>query len=611
MESVNSAPIGKRLAPDAGYADYLAAANALKNDPAFAELKPLKVAILRNFTVDPLLPVLTCEIASTGQKPEFYVGNYDTIAGDVLNPDSQLFAFDPDFIILANWFDNLSPAIAQRFLTLSGKEVAEITRQILAEFENYLQILAERTNATVLINNFPLPQFTTLGILDGQSGRNHTNTILLLNLELMEIVSRFSNAYLVDFMAISARIGGANVFDERYWHIAKAPVSRHALVPFGQEYGKFFRALSGKTRKCLVLDCDNTLWGGIVGEDGAKNIRIGTTFPGSCFRDFQQEILNLQQRGIILTICSKNNEKDVLDVLHNHPEMRIREEHLATWQINWDDKVTNIRRIATDLNIGLDSLVFIDDSPYECELVRSQLPEVAVLQVPKEPSQMRNVLSAAAFFDSLNFSGEDKQRTRMYRDQAQHNRMRTSANSLDDYLENLEMVADIGQADGLSIPRIAQLTQKTNQFNLTTKRYAEGDIRRFAESADSEVLFLRLRDRISDLGIIGAAIVTYNNLTAEIDTFLLSCRAIGRGAERALLAHIVENAWQKGAIRVRGKYIATAKNSQVANFYPENRFTAIESANSETIWELMPVDQQPKSAFIKINKITQEREHAI
>jgi FkbH-like protein len=297
-------------------------------------------------------------------------------------------------------------------------------------------------------------------------------------------------------------------------------------------------------------------------------------------------VLNLHDRGVILALCSKNNEADVMEILRSHPEMLLREDHLAAWQINWDDKATNLARIAETLNIGLDSLVFVDDSPFECELVRARLPEVAVVELSSDPSSFPARLSEGAYFDTLTLSAEDRVRNRMYRDEGLRKQLLQTASSLAEYLERLEMVAEIGLADCLAIARVAQLTQKTNQFNLTTLRYSEGEIRALVESADADVFTLKLRDRVADLGLIGVAIVRYRGTEAVIDTFLISCRAIGRGAEEALLAHVVNTARARGCAIVTGRYTVSPRNGQVAEFYGKQGFCLASQDRSSSEWKL-------------------------
>jgi FkbH-like protein len=557
--------------------------------------------------VDPLIPVIKGEVALAGFYPAIYLGHHDAVARDALDPGSELYAFQPDFIILANWLETLAPALVTCLLSLSSGQVNEEVNRVLTTIGEMVASLRQHTKAPILVNNFPLPAYTTLGILDAQSESYQTHTILRMNLELLRRLRQWPDVYLVDYMGLMARIGSAQGLDDRYWQIGQAPIGHRAVVSLGQEYGKFFRALQGKMRKCLVLDCDNILWGGVVGEEGLSGIQLGTTYPGSCYRAFQQEILNLHDRGVILALCSKNNEADVLEVFRDHPDMVLRETHFATRQVNWGDKVTNLTRVAKDLNIGLDSLVFVDDSQFECDLVREQLPQVAVLQLSGDLSTFRAKLSAGAYFDTLIFSAEDRERNRMYRDDAQRKQLFESGSSLSEYLAKLEMVACIGIPDELTIPRVSQLTQKTNQFNLTTRRYGEAEIRAFLQNPEAAVFYLKLSDRTGNLGIVGVAIIKYSERVAEIDTLLLSCRVIGRGAEDALLAHILTSARARGCTSVRGRYLLSKKNVQVADFYRQRGFRLAAESAVRSEWEIS-LDQEPYRApdWIKVNLTYQE-----
>lgn len=581
-----------RLEKEFTYSAYVSVSNALDRvKPEENNMIVLRVAILRNFTVDPVIPVIKGEMALAGFHPLIYLGDYDTIARDVLDDSSSLYEFKPDIVIIAQWLEALAPSLITKFRSFSSTQVNDETERVLSTMSEITEALRQNSNAPILVNNFQLPSYLTLGILDAQSQNYQTQTILKLNIELFNRLCRIPNVYLVDYMSLMARLGSEQGVDERCWQIGRAPIGRNALLPFGQEYGKFIRALHGKIRKCLVMDCDNILWGGVVGEGGPDGIQLGTSYPGSCYRTLQQEILNLHDRGVILALCSKNNESDVLEVLRSHPEMILREENFSTWQINWDDKATNITRIAQELNIGLDSVVFVDDSQFECDFVRELLPQVAVLQLSSEPSTFRAKLNAKSYFDTLVLSPEDRDRNKMYRDQSKRKQLYKTSGSVEEYLAKMDMAAEIGLSDTASITRIAQLTQKTNQFNLTTRRYTDGDIRAFIESAEADVFYIKLSDRISEMGLIGAAIIKYKGGKAEIDTFLVSCRAIGRGVEDALLAYVINFVKNKGCSHVLGHYLVTKKNGQVADFYGRRGFQLVVKSYAGSDWELLLEDR--------------------
>ena len=585
LPSIAGAPAGRELR---AYADYTAVANELAAlTPEQSQLPPLRVAVLRNFTVEPLIPVLAGEIAAAGFHPLLYVGEFDAVQADALNPASALYAFGPDFVVLAQWLETLSPALTTRFLSTAPGEIENEAARVRRHLREIVGALNANLRAPVLLNNFPLPAEPTLGILDSQSADHHTGTVQRLNADVLADMREMEAVSIVDFMRLFAVHGSTNCVDERYWQIARAPLAQKALLPIGAEYGKFFRALRGKAKKCLVVDCDNTLWGGIVGEDGLAGIKLGPTYPGSCFVALQQEILNLHERGVILAICSKNNEADVLEVLREHPDMLLKEAHFAARQINWDDKVTNLRRIAAELNIGTDSLVLLDDSEFETDFVRRSLPEVAVIALPpKAYATYRSELTAPGWFDSLSFTAEDRRKNAMYGENRQRKALESASSSLEEYLAGLAIEVEIAVPSEIDVPRVAQLTQKTNQFNLTTRRYTEADVRAFMASDRADVFALKVRDRISDSGLVGVAILTYEDRTATVDSFLLSCRVIGRGVEDALLSFAVRHALDAaGCDRVAGAYVPTAKNAMVEDFYARRGFAERTRTPGATTWE--------------------------
>jgi FkbH-like protein len=382
-------------------------------------------------------------------------------------------------------------------------------------------------------------------------------------------------------------VGAKRFYDPRYWHIAKAPYAREALQEIANEAFKYIRPLRGKNKKCLILDCDNILWGGIIGEDGLAGITLGKTHPGSAYYEFQQEIVNLYHRGIILALCSKNNEADVWEVFDQHPDMVLRREHIATAQINWYNKAQNLRQVAEDLNIGLDSIVFMDDSAFEVNLIRQMLPEVEAIHLPEDRVvEYRDILASGGWFDTLTLSEEDRQRGAMYQAEAVRKRLLAESTDLESYYRSLDMVLEIRLANEFSIPRIAQLTQKTNQFNLMTRRYSDADITRLSGSETADVISLRLQDRFGDAGIVGVCILKYEDKTALIDNFLFSCRALGRGVEDAFLVQSLKRAKLRGSQVAIGEYRATAKNDQVKEFYPTQGFRPLAAEDSIQRYEV-------------------------
>ena len=556
-----------RVQAEGAYAAYLAASNAISASRGLTANAPMKIGVLRNFTIEPLMQVVEVELALDGIDAHICPGNFDSIATDALDSDGALARFNPDVIIMALWLEGISPQIVNRFPSLTTAQVNAETARVIDSVTQFLAGIRTFSKVPVLLNNYPLPERPALGILDAQREDAQTETYLLLNRNLRRVAREMGDVFIVDYLSRIASVGSVAGFDEKSWRLRRSPLGRPALISIGQEYAAFLRAIRGKVRKCVVVDCDNTLWGGIVGEDGREALQMRDGHPGSAYRRFQQELLNLYDRGTLLALCSKNNESDVLDVLRSHPDMLLKETHIAAHRINWDDKVSNLRAIAEELNISTDALVFVDDSPFECALVREQLPEVAVIELKTPNGDLVSTLARRGYFDSLVLSNDDKLRTAHFRAETERRKLLSSAPTVEEFLRSLEMVAEVGLATKDSIPRVAQLTQKTNQFNLTTHRYTEEDIRRFVADAGSDVLHIRLRDNVADLGIVAAAVLRTSGTTAEIDTFLISCRALGRGVELVMLQELRRRATEQGCNMIRGIYIPTAKNQQVADFY--------------------------------------------
>jgi len=582
--------------------DYLNLTRLAKENPSTLQLPILKIAILRNFTVEPLLPVLEAEILLAGFLPKFWVGDFDTISQDIFEGNANLNSFSPDFIFIFNWLETLSPILSSQFLSQSKENITEEILRIRQWYRDIETYTRKKYTSPIFINNFPLPHEATLGILDSQETQYQFHTTYLLNESILLDSKEVDDIFIIDIAKIFCADGYINCFDARHWQMARAPFSHISIIRISYEFCKFVRALRGQTKKCLVLDCDNTLWGGIVGEDGVNGIKLGTTFPGSSYKSLQEEILNLRERGVILALCSKNNEEDVFEVLNTHAEMLIKQNHLAAWQVNWDDKATNIKRIAEELNIGLDSIVFIDDSEFEINLIREQLPEVSVIHLNGNTSDYRSLLSSFGYFDSLTFTSEDRRKNDMYKEAKAREQLKLSNITMEDYLINLGIEAQVGIASYLDISRCSQLSQKTNQFNLTTIRYSEGQIKELIDSFGADVYVLRIKDRIADLGLVAMAVVKYEGAVAIIESFLMSCRAIGRGAETVLLSYIAETVIHTKNLKfMHASYLYTPKNETlVSDFYKKHNFEFVSQSGKNTNWSFdLEANELKKPTWIK------------
>jgi FkbH-like protein len=523
----------------------------------------LKTAFVSSFTVQPLVDFVTVQAAACSIGLETYLAPYGQISQELLNPQSGLYAFAPDLTILITESD-----------TLAG-DPHEAADQLIALARAFEQTAA----GTLVVCTFTAPPDWPLQILK----TDRQTRLCEANSRLRQALGENPRVQLCDVDGLAAYYGYANALSPQMQAMARIPFDEGFLVLLARKLTAHLKLQAGLLRKCLVLDCDNTLWGGIIGEDGPSGIALGPDTPGREFVTFQKAVLELVEQGVILAVNSKNNEADVLQVLRDHPHAVLREQHFAAMCINWDPKPENMKQLAGRLNIGLDSMVFADDNPAERELMRQMLPEVATLDLPANPALYAKALRETNFFARASLTAEDKQRGAMYAAQRQRSQLAQAAPSLAEYLQSLDMVCSIRPAAESDIPRAAQLTQRTNQFNLTTRRYTEADIRRMLDDPCWKVYVLGLTDKFGDNGTVGLALVETKAPSASdtkavsenvwrIDTFLMSCRVIGRQAEDALLDRICTDAINAGAKQLEAEYIPTQKNALVADFWKKMNF---------------------------------------
>jgi len=540
----------------------------------------LNIKILRNVMLEPIEKYYKYFANLNSFNARIQFGGYDQMLQDI-NSEKSILNGDIDCVIVFYQLDTASNLLSSRVISLSNTDRTNEIKRIQIFVSNIISGIRQKTNALILWHGFELPVYTAKGIMDDQVGNNMHSVVSKLNSFIKDELASYSSAYYVDMNRCLARLGYEKFYDLRYWQIGKAPYSRYAYQEIAQENMKYVRALNGKNKKCLVLDCDNTLWQGVVGEDGLEGIVVSKDYPGSIYYDFQKEVLNLYDKGVFITVCSKNNEADVMNVFKNHPDMLLREEHISVFQINWNDKASNIVRISELLNIGLDSILFIDDSEFEINLVKNQLPEVETLFFNGDAKlKIKELLFGIGYFDSLTLSNEDKKRSEMYQAEIKRERYKTKSIDTSTYLKSLEMEITISIVSKLQIARVSQLTQRTNQFNLTTKRYTEADIRNFIKSGDF-VFYLSLKDKFGDYGITGVCIVTFEEGTATIDSIMLSCRILGRNVENIFLLKILDYLKKIGHNKIKAQYRKTAKNKQVNDFYSQFSFKLVSNIGKE------------------------------
>jgi FkbH-like protein len=573
LELLGPTPTMARMISTAAKLDRLPDGNAVR------------FAIVRNVTLEPGLPAaIKVRCAQRGMKADVVLGEFGAAQQAVFDPAGFLYSTPSDVVVLALQLRTLTPRLLLDFSALSAAEIDELAGSALTMVLTLAAAVRERSSALILVHNFELPLEPAFGILDGRLERGQLAVIRQLNLELARQAATFNSCYIVDVEHLCGILGYDESIDDRYWHIGRAPYKFRLIERLAGEYVKFAAAVKGKTKKCLVLDCDNTLWGGVIGEDGLNGIALGETHPGSAFVEFHSAILNLYHRGVLIAINSKNNAADALAVFEGHPSSLLRTTHFAATRINWEDKAANLSQIAAELNIGLDSMVFVDDNPFECQRVREVLPEVAVIELPKDPTTYARLLATSGYFDTLTISEEDRRRSEMYRVEARRSELRAALGSMDEYLASLNMVLTISLATPFVVPRIAQLTQKTNQFNLTTRRYSEGEIERMLADEKWRVYYAELSDKFDKAGVILVALVHLQTEVASIDSFLMSCRVIGRGVEQAVIAEILKDVCVLGRRLVLGEYAPTEKNGLVKDFYAASGFTG-RPGSENTLWE--------------------------
>ncbi len=398
--------------------------------------------------------------------------------------------------------------------------------------------------------------------------------IMDFNNQLKEQTFKIDSVIIFDFFRFIIKHGEKNVFNFQNYLFGDIKIALDYIPHLANELIQFVISTLGISKKCIVLDLDNTLWGGIVGEDGFDGINLGLQPPGNAYVEFQKTLKALTHRGIILAVNSKNNFDDAIQVIRDHPNMILRENDFACLRINWNDKATNMKEIAEELNIGTDSLVFLDDDPVNRALIQEIFPEIFTPKLPKDPSRYSELLQSFIEFSTFQITDEDTKRGQMYLEQRNRTESKHSSHNLDEFLKNMNLQIFIKKSNSFSIPRISQLTLKTNQFNLTTKRYQENDILKFSNNENMLVGCVQIKDKFGDNGITGVFIVYKNTQEWLLDTFLLSCRVMGREVEKGILNYIINEARKNNISKIKAKYVPTNKNKPIENFLPDNGFVS-------------------------------------
>jgi FkbH-like protein len=517
-----------------------------------------------------------------GLRLDVVEGQYNSAVQEATDPVSCMHLAGLDFVLVAS---DLRLLGLDRAATSPGDADAKV-----AEAFGRLRLIADglrrSVKSSILVQTVVPPLEALFGSFDRLHPGSPFAMVAALNRRIADWASEGA-VVVVDIARLAADVGLETWHAPHHWHASKLPFDPMLVPLYADVVARTVAAVLGKARKCLVLDLDNTLWGGVIGDDGLAGIKLGQgSASGEAFVAVQQMALELRSRGIVLAVCSKNEEDAARQPFRDHPDMVLREDHIAVFQANWTDKAANLRAIAETLNIGVDALVFLDDNPAERLQVRDALPMVAVPELPNDPSLYPRMLAAGGYFEAVAFSDEDRERASYYQANAQRAQALSSSGDLDAYLASLEMVCSIGRVDALTRPRVAQLINKSNQFNLTTRRYSESQVEAIERNPARHAIQIRLVDRFGDNGIISVIIADKANDTWTIDTWLMSCRVLGRRVPEAALNHLVAAAKAEGARWIIGRYIPSPKNRMVANHYESLGFIEIQAGSAETLWRL-------------------------
>ncbi|WP_433974170.1 HAD-IIIC family phosphatase [Tunturiibacter lichenicola] len=561
----------------------------------------LKTYIVRSVTVEPIVPYITTEAVLSNYMLDLHVGGYGSYVDELLNPQSALAAYNPDLVCILLDLEDIGGRLPDLCADGIGERVDAEIDESVARVAQLLKNFRSGNSARILFQGFVVPDETSLGDV-GEANLPHSlsSAARQLNQRLAALCRTISDCVFFDLDHLAARTGRANWCDVRMFLASRLPVASSSFGTYAHGLVRSFSALFRAPRKVLCTDLDNTLWGGVLGEEGPEGIATGSTFPGNCYLEYQRYLKQLSSRGILLAIVSKNNDSDVREAFQTRAaDLELSLDNFVATKISWNEKATSIRELAEELSLGLDSFVFVDDNPVECEAIRQQLPEVAVLTAPvEEPWKLVGLLSAQPFFDAAVVTDDDVNRLNEYKAQVQRAELASSTGDRNEFLASLDIVCTFLNALDAPLARSVQLLAKTNQFNLTTRRHSASEVEEYASGPGGQAVAIRVRDRFGDAGVVGLALARTEGDSCTIDSLLLSCRVIGRGIETALLAHIGENAIRSGAKRLVGEFIATKKNAPCADFYPSHGFAEDESqafSPESVFYQLDLTTSAPKS----------------
>ena len=560
-----------------------------------ADLPAIKVALTGDTATQFLATAIRGTGAERGYQIDLFEAEYNQVERQFLDPSSELYQTDADFIVLFQSTHKLG----EKHSLLSPSQQESLAEERLAFVASVCEnpMLASKK---IICLNYPEIEDTVFGSYATKVTSSFTYQVRKLNMGLMDLSQRYANLFICDIAGLQNKLGRDMMFAPNVYVSTEMVLSIDALPYVASRVMDIICAIKGQFKKCLILDLDNTVWGGVIGDDGLEGIQLGHGLGiGKAFTEFQMWVKKLKQRGVIICVASKNNEETAKEPFEKHPDMVLKLEDIAVFQANWETKVDNIRTIQRILNIGFDSMVFLDDNPFERNIVRENIPGITVPELPQDPGEYLEYLYSLNLFETASYSQADKDRTKQYQVEAQRVSLQKSFSNEADFLKSLDMTSVVSGFNKFNTPRVAQLSQRSNQFNLRTVRYTEADIEALGQDPDVIDLSFTLEDKFGDNGLIAVIIMKkQDEETLFIDTWFMSCRVLKRGMEDFTLNTIVEAAREKGYKRIIGEYLPTPKNKMVENHYPSLGFQKLEG--TPTAQYVLDVEQyQPRENYIK------------
>jgi FkbH-like protein len=574
--------------------DYAALVRASRRLDFPADAQKVRIALLADAATQQLAPLLRVLFHRCGFDASIYEGPFDAIRLEALDANSGLYRFQPDIIVALNSVQALRTAFGKR--TGDASEfLAEKSNELLAVWD----AIHSHTSAVILQSTFVLPYERPFGNFDRKTAASLTSVVHSLNAFIAEQVRARSGVLVNDLESVASWIGGRFWFDDRLWDMAKTFCAPEHLPAVAKNIVDIAMCTRGRAVKCVVLDLDNTLWGGVIGDDGVDGIVLNAHGDGEAYFRLQLFLKELLKRGILLAVASKNEMSNAQLPFEKHPDMALKREDITVFMADWNDKAGNIRKIRDILNIGFDSMVFLDDNPFERDLVRGVLPQVIVPELPEDPADYVRAICELNLFETPAFSAEDLKRGEMYRAEGERRQAQAEFADAGDFLRSLDMRIVIARFDSFHLPRIAQLIQRSNQFNLTTRRRTEAECEALMNDPGATPLYVKLSDRMGDHGLIGVVILEPDGETLAIRDWLMSCRVLARGVEQFTMNLVVEQAARLSRKTVTGEYIRTPKNGMVEDFFAQFGFVKAGGGDDRAQWQIAVSEYRPAVTFIE------------